>query len=120
MFVYFYYVLVGYVEMFGYVFVDGEFGGVVIGDLVVVLQQGQFGEVQMVGQGNYFLFDVFLQIVIVDEGVGVVIDDVIVEVCIQVSFGYGYVEGIGDVLVEWIGGYFDVELWIVFWMVGIV
>lgn len=71
----------------------------------------------MFGKVDGFMVDVFYQIVIVVDDIGVVIYQIIVEVCIQDVFGQGYVDGGGDVLIQWFGGDFDFFGVVIFGMV---
>ena len=58
----------------GDVLADREVGRAVVGDAVVVPQQGQLAQAQVPGQRDHLLADALLQAAVADEGVGAVVD----------------------------------------------
>ena len=64
----------GDAEARGDVFADRQIGGAVVGDAVVVPQQGQLAQAQVPGQRDHLLADALLQAAVADERVGAVVD----------------------------------------------
>ncbi|CAI1167777.1 Uncharacterised protein [Serratia liquefaciens] len=79
------------------------------GDAVVIVERGQFAELEGTGQGTDFVRDAFHHAAVAHKGVGVVVDHVMaraVELRGQGAFGNGEADGVGDALAQWAGGGF--------------
>ncbi|CAI1197903.1 Uncharacterised protein [Serratia quinivorans] len=79
------------------------------GDAVVIVERGQFAELEGTGQRTDFVGDAFHHTAVAHKGVGVVVDDVMtraVELRAQGTFGNGETDGVGDALTQRAGGGF--------------
>ncbi|CAI1801637.1 Uncharacterised protein [Serratia plymuthica] len=97
-------------EALGGVVGEPAFHMTVDGDAVVIVERGQFAELEGTGQRTDFVGDAFHHAAVTHKGVGVVVDDVMaraVELRAQGAFGNGETDGVGDALAQWAGGGFD-------------
>ncbi|CAI1962870.1 Uncharacterised protein [Serratia proteamaculans] len=88
---------------------EPAFDVAVDGDAVVIVEGGQFAELEGTGQRTDFVGDAFHHAAVAHKGVGVVVDHVMaraVELRAQGTFGNGETDGVGDALTQWAGGGF--------------
>ncbi len=83
-----------------HVLADRKGGIAIIGNVVVVPQEGQLAESQMTGQRNRFLSDPFLQAAVAHKGPGPVIDEVVAETRRQPCFRDRHADRTGNSLTE--------------------
>ena len=79
------------------------------GNAVVIVQGDQLVQAQGAGQRAHFVRNTFHQATVADEGVGVVVDDVVarlVEFSRQQLLRQGHADGVGDALAQRAGGRF--------------
>ena len=106
------------------VFGEGQSGGTVDGDLVVVVEGNQVAQLQVAGQGAGLGGDTFHHTSITKEGVGVVVGDLVVwlvVLCSKVCLGNGHSDGVGDPLPQRTRGDVDARgagLWVT-WGLGV-
>ncbi len=95
---------------------DGERGGAVDRDAVVVEQHDQAAEAQVSGQGRRFVADAFHQAAIAGDHIGVVVDEPVAEAGGEVALGQRHADRVGQPLAERPGRGLDPERMTVFGM----
>lgn len=88
---------------------DRQVGGAVVGDAVVVPQEGELSQAQMAGQRDHLVGDAFLQAAVADQGIGAVIHQIGAEGRREPGLGHRHADGVGDALSERPGGRLDSE-----------
>ena len=91
------------------------------GDVVVVVEGGQFAQAPGAGKRTGFVRNAFHQAAVAEENPGAVVDDGVagaVEVVRQHFFGQRHADGVGDALAERAGGGFDARRVAVFGVAG--
>ena len=94
-------------EALAHVLGEGEVGGAVDGDVVVVVEQDQLAELLVAGVGGGLAADALHHAAVAGEHVGVVVDDVVAEGGGEEALGHGHADGVGDALAERAGGRLD-------------
>ena len=90
--------------------VEGDRGGAVDRDAVVVVADGQLAEAEVPGDRGGFLADALHHVAVGADRVGVVVHDLIagpVEALGQEALGHRHADGVGDALAERPGGDLD-------------
>ncbi len=83
-----------------YVLADRKGGIAIIGNVIVVPQEGQLAELQMTGQRNRLLSDPFLQAAIADKSPRPMVDEVLSETRRQPCFRDRHADRTGNALTE--------------------
>ena len=94
-------------ESRGDILAEGEVGGAVNRDAVVVPQDGEAAETQPSGERGGFVSDAFHQAAVAGEGVGPVADKISAELGGEDALGEGDADGVGESLSEGAGGGFN-------------
>lgn len=113
-------VLVVSFEMYCGVVGELVFNVIIDRNIVVIVECNQFIQFQCICQRVNFVGDVFYYVVVVYEGVGVVVDNVVVwmvKLCCQCFFCNCYIDCVGNILIQWIGGGFYISGVIYFWVI---
>ncbi len=94
-------------EALAHVLGEGEVGGAVDGDVVVVVEEDQLAELLVAGEGGGLAADALHHAAVAGQHVGVVVDDVVAEGGGEEALGDGHADGVGDALAERAGRRLD-------------
>ena len=97
---------------------DGERGGAVDGDLVVVEQHDQLVEPEVSGERDRLVADALHQAAVADDRIGVVVDDIVAQAGIEQALGQRHADGVGEALAQGAGGGLDARRVAEFRMAG--
>ncbi|EGY00759.1 hypothetical protein AZA_89242 [Nitrospirillum viridazoti Y2] len=97
---------------------QGQVGGAVDGDAVVVPQDDQAIQAQVAGQRGGLMADTFLQAAVTGDDIGVVVHQGVAEAGVQVTLRQGHAHGGGDALAQRAGGHLDAAGHAVFRVAG--
>ena len=92
------------------VFAEGFVGVAFDGDLVVVVDDDEFAELERAREGCGFGSDAFHHVAVGADGEGAVVDDFVSGPVVSVGedlFGECETDGVAEALAEWTGGSFD-------------
>ena len=78
----------------------GDADRTVDGDVVVVPEHDQLAQGEVPGKREGFLADAFHEAAVTRDDVGVVVDEVVAKLRVQVRFGDGHADGIGEALAQ--------------------
>src|SRR3990170_5691440 len=86
---------------------DGEAGGTVDGDLVVVEQHDETAELEMACERDRLMAQAFHETAVARHAIGVVADDLIAMAAVEQPFGERHADGVAEPLTERTGGRLD-------------
>ena len=94
-------------EARGHVLGEGEVGGALDGDLVVVVEDDELAEAEVAGEGGGLGGDALHEVTVGGDDVGVVVDDRVAGAVVaggEPLLGDGEADGVGEALAEGAGG----------------
>ena len=94
-------------EARGHILGEADRGRAVDGDVVVVIQHDQLAQAQMARKADGFLPDAFLQAAVAGEDIGVMIDQIVTELCRQPPFRQCHAHRRGQTLAQRAGRRLD-------------